>query len=164
MKKRHKVMLDTTYLMPLFGIETEKFSASQLQILLGQRNLDLFYSPVSLVELKWIILKQIKKVNNIFKKTLLSRYNEALWYLLYGEYFYELPLIDPRINTLEGILRDLGLNDYFDRIIFAAALEYCDILLTEDTEIHDIWLSQKEKLTDKEFRVLSWMKFKQFFL
>lgn len=43
-------------------------------------------------------------------------------------------LIDEDIDKEENRLLDLGIKDYFDRIIFSTALHYSDALLTEDRD------------------------------
>ncbi|MGQ4914234.1 MAG: hypothetical protein ACP6IU_05720 [Candidatus Asgardarchaeia archaeon] len=160
----YKVMLDTTFLLPLFGIESDKFTITDFKKLIRTTSkLMLFFSPVSLIELKWLILKKIKKADEKLAASLLSKYNNALFYILYEDYFHELPLLNTQINILEDKLREFGLTDYFDRIIFSAGLTFCDSLLTEDEQIINIWRSEKASLIDKEFAVVTWNQFRQYF-
>jgi len=57
-----RVFLDTVYIMPLFGIETDKFSRKDLAKLLNIKNMCFLVSLVSLIEIKWIIISKTRKI------------------------------------------------------------------------------------------------------
>jgi len=47
--------------MPLFGIETDKFSRKDLAKLLNIKSMCFLVSLVSLIEIKWIIISKARK-------------------------------------------------------------------------------------------------------
>ena len=153
---KNKILIDTTYLLPLFGIEIEKFSLQNMQYLL-EVDAEVIYNPISLIEIKWVILKLTKK-NKKTLKQMRETYNETLEYLTTTDEIKQTPLITPEISQLEDKLNDHGIKDCFDRIITATAKIYADIFLTEDKK-----LVQQVK-TIKEFEdltITSWQQFKK---
>jgi len=54
------LMLDTTYLLPLFGIDVPLQRYSEIFPKLVTQY-EVWYTPLSLVEAKWIILKLVKR-------------------------------------------------------------------------------------------------------
>lgn len=133
-----RLFLDTTYIMPLAGIETEKFGTEDFAELCSTKGLELLLSPISLVEVKWIIIAETRGRPSL-RRRLRLRYRDMLRFILYGGVVRLVPLLDEGIDEEENRLLDLGIRDYFDRVIFAAALHYADALLTEDDELHGLW-------------------------
>ena len=78
--KIKKLLLDTTYLLSLFKIEMSGFSSEDLEALLNS-GIDLYYNPVSLIEVKWVILRLTKRKGSKLKE-LRSIYSETIEYLL----------------------------------------------------------------------------------
>jgi len=56
-----KLVLDTTYLLPLFGIRIKLKDYNKLFPLLLKKYAAL-YNPISIIEAKWIILKLCRKI------------------------------------------------------------------------------------------------------
>jgi len=158
--KKIRAFLDTTYIMPLFGIETDKFSRKDLAKLLNIKNMCFLVSLISLVEIKWIIISKTRK-NTKLRKTLREKYNKGLDVLYYRSKIKIPSLITPEIDETENKLLDFGLSDYFDRIIFSMAYHEADILLTEDQEIHNMWKDHQDIF--EGLVVISWEHFLQKF-
>ncbi|HDI74872.1 MAG TPA: type II toxin-antitoxin system VapC family toxin [Thermoprotei archaeon] len=137
-----RLLLDTTYLMPLAGIETDKFSKSDLRVLLSVKEFEFIASPVSIIELKWIIISESKE-KPVLKSRLRREYRFFLEFLRYSGLIKLTPLVDERVDEEENRLLDLGVKDYFDRLIFSTALFYADALLTEDSDLKKIWSRYK---------------------
>ena len=153
---KNKILIDTTYLLPLFGIEIEKFNLRDIQSLL-EVDAEIIYNSISLIEIKWIILKLAKK-NKKTLEQMRDTYNETLEYLSASDEIKQTPLITPKIIRLEDKLSDLGVNDYFDRIITATAKIYANIFLTEDKKL------AKQIKTMNEFKdltILNWQQFRE---
>jgi len=151
-----RVLIDTTFLLPLFGIETEKFTKKDFEQLLGFET-EFFYNPISLVEIKWVILKitsRDKRKNKYFREI----YNETLDYLMSSDELKPTVLLNKEISELEDKLFDYGINDYFDRVIVATARVTTKILLTEDMKL----VRQIRGIREfRNFRTLNWKQFKQ---
>ena len=151
--KVDKILLDTTYLLPLFEIEVDKFSKKDLELLL-ESNIELFYNPISLIEIKWVLIK-IAKQDKKKLEHLREIYNESVDHLLYSGEIKPTILLDGKISHLEDILYDAGIKDYFDRVIVATAKVLTGKLLTEDKNLTKLLKNVKE-FTDLE--VLNWQQ------
>lgn len=156
-----RLLLDTTYIMPLAGIETDRFGREDFSELYSMEDVELLVSPVSLIEVKWIIIGSTKGQPTLREK-LRRRYRDMLNLLLHGNLVELTPLLDENINREEDRLLDLGVNDYFDRIIFSTALHYADALLTEDKSLHNLWRSSK--FYRYFFALYTWRDFKALYL
>ncbi len=146
-----KILLDTTYLLPLFEIKTEKFSKNDLKRLL-KMNVELYYNPVSLIEIKWKIIKLCKR-NRSKLKYMRKVYNETLEYLQTTDELIPTEIITKEISVLDDILFDAGIRDFFDRIIVATAEIFTGVLLTEDEELRDIPMKLDEF---RDLLIISW--------
>jgi len=155
-----RLFLDTTYLMPLAGLETDKFGKEDAKMLYGLRDFVFVASPVSLIEIKWVIISKTRG-DPVLRKRLRREYRLFLDFLLYGDVIELTPLLDERIDEEENKLLDLGIADYFDRIIFSTALYRADALLTEDEALRETW--EKEGY-DKIIKLYTWNSFKLSFL
>ena len=133
---RERILLDTTYLLPLFGIHLNLRGYEEMfPRLLGE--FEVLYTPVSLVEAKWIILKLARRKPTL-RDRLLREYRAGLDALMADERLRATVLTNSMIEDIADHLLGLGLRDYFDRMIYATAYYYDSILLTEDEALHDI--------------------------
>ena len=114
-----------------------------------------YTTQISLIEIKWVILKLTKK-NKRALTQLKETYNETLEYLTSTDEIKQTPLITPEISRLEDKLSGRGLNDYFDRMITATAKIYADIFLTEDKELIRQIKTVKEF---KDLEIINWQQF-----
>ena len=128
-----KLLLDTTYLLPLLGVSVRLPHFSTVFRSLIQRTL-LFYNPLSLVEAKWIVLHYAKTGKEANLKTRLERYVLGLEALeAYNESLIPTPITSPEVERLaDNLLIKAGVHDYFDRMVYATAAHLNLPLLTED--------------------------------
>ena len=154
-----KVFLDTTYLLPLFGVDIGLSKAEEAML---QKIIDEFYpmiNSLSLLEVKWKILHFSKK-----NKRILDRYSKVLKFITLTNKFKIVPFYEPAVDELATKLYELH-NDYIDCSILAAAITTADVLLTEDSIISNLEKTLKEQkylfLKEKEtFEVMPISEFK----
>ena len=129
-----ELVLDTTYLLPIFGISVKLEGFEELFPELLARY-TVLYNPVSLVEAKWIVLKLAKREPRR-RSTLLKRFRMGLEALLRDERLGQTELTNPDIEEVADLLLTrAGIADYFDRLIYATATSRGSFLLTEDEEL-----------------------------
>ena len=117
---------------------------------------------ISIVELKWIIIKLAK--NGKDKNILEKQFSESLASLKFDSRFTEASFIDPIINDISYELTKLGHNDYFDTVIAANALWSADILLSEDGPLKAFIGSLLKSTTVQDLKpiqLLSWNQMKK---
>ena len=145
-----ELLLDTTYLLPVFGISVGlRGFESRFDQLLG--DYEVLFNPVSLVEAKWIVLKGVRK-EPAKKEALLASYRAGLKVVGSDGRLGATPLTDDEVEEVADGLHEAGMNDYFDRMIYAAAVERGCALLTEDREM----LTMGKGGERRPSRVLSW--------
>ncbi len=131
-----KVLLDTTYLLPIFGISVnlKNFEKHFPKLLTTS---DVLYTPVSIVEAKWVILRLTKKTHESNeRKKILNAYRIGLRILFGDGRLTQTYLTNPDIEEIaDQLLIDVNISDFFDRIIHATVIHYDTVLLTEDQEL-----------------------------
>ncbi len=126
------LLVDTTYLLPIFGIRVDLPRYEELFPKLLSKAM-VFYNPISLIEIKWIALKLAKKLGNV----VLERYRIGLRALLNDDRLRPTQLTNHDIETVaDSLIPHLG--DYFDRLIVATAYVNGYALLTEDRQISEL--------------------------
>ena len=137
--------LDTTYLMPLFQLDItiEGFEEEFHEIFQSGRFYFLF-SPVSILEIKWQIIKLSKSGHSIDELEKAS--SRALRTIQKTEQFKLVNFVDEAINSVSFELRKQGHNDLFDTIILGSALSTAAIFVTEDEPLRKV-LKKYEQLT-----------------
>ena len=129
----NKILLDTSYLLPLFGIDVE-IDGLKENFPKVLKKFEVYYSPVSLIETKFIILRLLKDGIN-----LLEDYRVGLDSILAEDLFKPTPLTNSEIEEVaDRLLIDKGLKDYFDRMIYATAVVFKLALVTEDRKLTEI--------------------------
>jgi len=147
-----ELLMDTTYLLPVFGVGLKlKNYERKFPEMLNKYSVS--YNPVSVVEAKWIILRLLKKKPGK-RETLLERFRKGLTALLNDERITQTALTNPDVEEMADKLLELGLNDYFDRMIYATATSHGGILLTEDRELHRL---AEEENVPRPSKVLKWV-------
>lgn len=129
-----EVLLDTTYLLPIFGvgIDLRKFD-TLFEKLLAEYTV--MYNPISLIEGKWIVIR-LAKANPSKRDLLFKAYRRGLEVLLRDEKLRQTILTNHEIEKVaDELLFSYDLRDYFDRTIYATALYQNIRLLTEDDEM-----------------------------
>lgn len=134
MESQRKYLLDTSVLFPVFGVDV---GLDPLDVDGLLRRKDVFYSPLSLVEAKFLALRLYASGN----RKALERYRSGLEYLLARG----VRAITPTSPAIERIADSLlvELPDYFDRMLLAAARALGLKLVTVDQEL----LKYKEAIT-----------------
>ena len=129
----NKILLDTSYLLPLFGIDVE-IDGLKENFPKVLKKFEVYYSPISLIETKFIILRLLKDGIN-----LLEDYRVGLDSILAEDLFKPTPLTNSEIEEVaDRLLVDKGLKDYFDRMIYATAVVFKLALVTEDRKLTEI--------------------------
>lgn len=147
-----ELVLDTTYLLPIFGVSIKlpRFKEVFPQLLSRYRVL---YNPGSIIEAKWIVLGLSKGRRE--RSLTLARYRKGLKTLLFEERLVQTVLTSPEVEEVaDKLLIDAGLQDYFDRVIYATAVVRNAMLLTEDQELHQV---AKTPELPRPRRVLKWL-------
>ena len=149
-----KLLLDTTYLLPLLGIGIELENYQEVFPKLHVFY-EIYYSPLSLIEAKWIVIRTVKRIKNKSKRQkLLEEYRIGLDLLLKSSIYRKTVLTNGLIERIADDLWINGVKDYFDRMIYATAAYYGAILLTEDEELKNIYDEIESMLKPKE--VINW--------
>lgn len=156
-----KVHLDTTFLMPLFGLEPSVSNLKRefLEVL-EANDFTFSFSVVSIIEIKWLVIKLIRLGTDVEK--LEKNFSQALISLKEDERYESIDLIDSKINDLSFEFRKLGHEDYFDTIIASSALWESEIFITEDNPLKEVIKQYFEKNTNppvKLIKLLSWQEF-----
>jgi hypothetical protein len=149
-----ELFLDTSYLLPIFGVQLEYRNFESVFSKLHERY-SLKYNPVSLIEAKWIILKHSKKVLDQ-RDVLLQAYRKGLLSLEKDPRLQGSVLTSEAIEELsDNLLTEQGVTDYFDRQIYSTASILHSILLTEDEPLHELFNKSGTKLP-KPRKIMKW--------
>lgn len=107
----------------------------------------------SFIEIKWIIFHFIKKSPDK-KEDFLNAYQEGLIYFTKSNPFELVSYLNLEIDIISNKVRDAGISDYFDALIYATAKVQDAILITENGLLHEI--STHKSIGNK---VLNWKAF-----
>jgi len=129
----NRILLDTSYLLPLFGIDVE-IDGLKENFPKVLKRFEVYYSPISLIETKFIILRLLKEGIN-----LLEDYRVGLDSILAEDLLKPTLLTNSEIEDVaDKLLIDKGLKDYFDRMIYATAVVFKLALVTEDRKLTEL--------------------------
>ena len=120
-----KVLLDTTYILPLLGIEIDIPNLREKIISLA-KNFKLMLNSLSILEAKWKILKLAKKESSV-----LESFSEGLLFLTKGEVFEIIPFYTYEVDLIATTLYKYH-KDYIDCSILASAYINADTFITEE--------------------------------
>jgi predicted nucleic acid-binding protein len=138
-----RAVVDTTYLLHLVGISVEKFSARLLEILQSQgKDIEIAVCDITIFELAAKAAKLVA-----FGGLERERVLKGIESLRHDDSILKIEAYDYQVVSTSLKLRAF-LSDFIDCIILASALEYADVLLTEDNLIHDL----KRKKEFKDFQ------------
>ena len=137
-----KMLFDTTFLLPLFGIKVDVIDVDRLIALresLRERGIGVAYPKLLIIELIAKIAKEASKLGEMPLKVL-----DAFEALLSE---VDVELVEPSIKHVATAIemRIQGHKDVFDNILYAMALHENMRLLTEDKKLIDF-------LRDKGYR------------
>ena len=127
-----KILIDTSYFLPLIKISIEGISERILLEILIQSEDKLYYSDLSLFELTAKSFKYINKENQISTQDLMRgldaiQNNTRLIHISWKE--------NPFIIELAKKLRTIH-KDTIDCLIFATAICNCDCIVTMDKDLY----------------------------
>jgi predicted nucleic acid-binding protein len=129
----NRILLDTSYLLPLFGIDVE-IDGLKENFPKVLKRFEVYYSPISLIKTKFIILRLLKEGIN-----LLEDYRVGLDSILAEDLLKPTLLTNSEIEDVaDKLLIDKGLKDYFDRMIYATAVVFKLALVTEDRKLTEL--------------------------
>lgn len=128
-----ELLLDTTYLLPAFGISVG-LKGFQLRFTELLDSYSVLYNPVSLVESKWAVLKKARE-DRPNRGALLGAFRTGLKVIESDGRLRETPLTSESVEEVGDQLLADGLKDYFDRLIYGTAADRRCALLTEDREL-----------------------------
>lgn len=126
-----KLLLDTTYLLPVIGISVKNLP-KDAAIKLMQKEHQIFISDISIFELSAKGAKY--SAAGIIPPERISRGVRAI---IYNETINTLPIHESTILHAAFKLRSI-LNDFIDCLILSSAINHCDALITEDADIQNI--------------------------
>jgi hypothetical protein len=158
---RQILLLDTTYLLPIFGfqIDIEDFELTFSKVL---REFLVKYNPIALIEIKWLVLRMIKK-NRSKMDSLLSAYRSGLTALGDDKRLSQTPITDSTVEQIaDELLERRHVKDYFDRVTYATATRLDSWLLTEDEMLRRIAKAPSDKVNadsnhnDRPSLVITW--------
>ena len=152
------LILDTTYILPLFGISIIELSdykrISKLLWSKGLKGYNLYIPSVCLMEVLFKLNGEYRKNKD---KNILNRYSITLPSILSSKYFQIFnPLLNPEANRISINIRHAGHTDLMDCLIAATATALKGILLSEDNELSKILKIIPET---KDIPIWSWKDF-----
>ena len=126
-----RLLLDTTYLLPAIGVSIKELSKDVL-IKLIQKGNRIFICDISIFELS------AKGAKHVSAGALpAERVTRGIRAIVYNEAIETIPMYDSTLLLTAFKLRSM-LNDFIDCLILSAAINRCDILLTEDQGIQEL--------------------------
>jgi len=154
MKSINSIILDTTYVLPLFGIKINLFEDFQEELRQlwknGLKRYEIFLPSTCLIESMFKLLNEYRKKEDM---SILERYQLILPTVLNSPIKIFNPEFDIKASGIASIIRSSGHLDYMDCWIAGSAVSINSILLTEDKELVDLLKIIPET---KKLRIWSW--------
>lgn len=123
-----RILLDTTYFLPAIGILVKDLPRDALFKLMAKKH-EIAISHISIFELS---AKGAKYV--ITGKLLADRITRGITALVYDEKIKITPIHESKILLTAFKLRNM-LDDFVECLILSSAINHCDVLVTEDSDI-----------------------------
>lgn len=156
MKNIDSIILDTTFVLPLFGIKIDMTSKFQDEIkLLWKRGItgyNIYLPSTCLIETMFKLLNEYRKKNDF---SILQRYQLILPTVLNSHVNIFNPELNTKASLIASIIRHSGHSDFMDCWIAGTAAALKGILITEDKELKKILKNVPET---KLMIVWSWDK------
>ncbi|TFG21260.1 MAG: type II toxin-antitoxin system VapC family toxin [Promethearchaeota archaeon] len=155
-----KIVLDTTYILPLYGIEVDglKDLEKNLISLLNGNNskISLYIPSVTMLEALYKLIREFKLQDD---KNILNRYPMATRSIVENPVLVIVnPLLHPEISNIALNIRSEGHTDLFDCLIAGTAIFHKAILVTQDNELERIIRNIPQYYNQQ---ILDWKKFMQ---
>jgi len=148
------LLLDSSYLFPIFGVRLEYRNFETIFPKLTEHYY-VKYNPVSLIEAKWYVLKQLKK--NRTHEDLLQSYRRGLASLAQDRTIETTRVTSEKVEELsDALLQQHSVQDYFDRLIYSTAAHIDSILLTEDDVLHNLFKKTTNEDLARPKKILRW--------
>ncbi len=146
-----KLLLDTTYFLPVIGIRVKNIPKGALGELL-KRNYNVFVSEISIFELSAKGAKYVAE-----RKLPPDRVLRGIRAILYEDKLVKIPIHESR-GLLTAFKLKRMLPDFIDCIILSSAIVNCEVLITEDEDVHRLkenkGFCELLTLTKPEFKIL----------
>ena len=126
-----KLLLDTTYFLPVIGISVKNLPKDAPTKLIHKEH-QIFISDITIFELSAKGAKYA--ASGIIPPERISRGIRAL---IYNETINTLPIYESTILHTAFKLRNM-ISDFIDCLILSSAINNCDALITEDNDIQNI--------------------------
>ena len=132
-----RLIFDTTYILPLFGIKITDLSRINegLKIIWekGIKDFELYIPTICLIEVLYKLMSEYRNTNNY---EILKRYPVAIPTIMTSQ---NVNFFDPHLNSTASqialLIRHSGHIDIMDCLIAASAAALNGILLTEDNDL-----------------------------
>lgn len=139
MKNINSIILDTTYVLPLFGIKIDITSKFQDEIKVlwkkGITGYNIYLPSTCLIETMFKLLNEYRKKNDV---TILQRYQLILPTVLNSPINIFNPELNTKASLIASVIRHSGHSDFMDCWIAGTAAALKGILITEDRELKKI--------------------------
>lgn len=145
-------------MLPFFGIQINIKNFKEDIEKIEQNHHIFFVNMCSFIEIKWVIFHFIKKFPDK-KEDFLNAYQDGLIYFIKTSQFELISYLNLAIDMMSNKVRDAGVLDYFDALIYATAKVQEAILITEDGFLHEI--SAQKPIKNE---VLNWNAFVKSYL
>jgi len=127
-----RVLLDTSFLLPTFGVEVEEEVLGCLELIGAQREkVKAYYSPHSLLEATLVLLKEVKR-GSLKLEEAAEMAREGASNVVYGIEAAETP---PEAFSFAIQLYGMGHRDIFDNLLYSTAVVNGMLFLTLDREL-----------------------------
>ncbi len=139
MKNINSIILDTTYVLPLFGIKMDLSQDFQEKIKIlwknGLKGYEIYLPSTCLIETIFKLLNEYKKKEDF---SILERYQLILPTVLNSPIKIFNPELNPKASLIASIIRHSGHLGFMDCWIAGTAAPLNGILLTEDYELEKV--------------------------
>ena len=134
------LIIDTTYILPLFGIkiiELSNFKKISKELWSnGLKGYSIYLPSICLMEVMFKLTRENRKSNDV---NILNRYAIALPSILSSKSVKIFnPLLNPEASRIAINIRHAGHTDLMDCLIAASAAALKGIFLTEDNELSKV--------------------------
>ena len=154
MKNINSIVLDTTYVLPLFGFKIDLSNKFQDEIKSlwknGLRGYNVYLPSTCLIETMFKLVSEYRTKKDF---SILERYHLILPTVLNSPIKIFNSELNPKASLIASIIRDAGHLDFMDCWIAGTAAILRGILLTEDKKLDEVLASIPET---KFILVWSW--------
>jgi predicted nucleic acid-binding protein len=127
-----RVLLDTSFLLPAFGVDAGEEVLNCLELMAARRErVRAYYSPFSLLEAVMVLLREARR-GRLGLEEAAGMAREGAARVIYGLESADTP---PEAYSLAVRLYSLGHRDLFDNLLYATAVTNGLFLLTLDSEL-----------------------------